>query len=302
MLNEYLTRLKNALHNDIEERDEILNFVEEMINDRMENGESLEDILASLGEPEKVAESFTGTPAERPKQETQKDTLRHFEYRNIRKIDIESISFSYEFFPSDDDRFLLDIEAEGDPGITVDCHNGVLKIEQDPIEGDFRDMFRNWSISRNLFNREVLVKLALPQDSRCSLEIDNVSGSLSLRDIALEKAEIDSVSGPLTLNNICLHTLNSEMVSGSLSLQNVTVEEKTTAEMVSGSLRTSALKCPKISLEAVSGSIDLQIDGRKEDYEIRIEKPFREEHIPGNGNCLLKIEGVSGRIRYGFTE
>ena len=52
MLNEYLTRLKNALHNDIEERDEILNFMEEMINDRMENGEKLEDILASLGEPE----------------------------------------------------------------------------------------------------------------------------------------------------------------------------------------------------------------------------------------------------------
>ena len=33
MLNDYLARLKNALHNDIEERDEILNFMEEMIND-----------------------------------------------------------------------------------------------------------------------------------------------------------------------------------------------------------------------------------------------------------------------------
>lgn len=303
MLNDYLARLKNALHNDIEERDEILNFMEEMINDRMENGESLEDILRSLGDPETVAESFTGKRSESPKEEEERaDQLSHYEYRNIRKIDIDSISCSYEIFSSNDDRFLIDIEADSDPGITVTNRNSILKIDQDPIEGNFRSMFRNWSVSRNFFNRKVLVKIAVPQDSRCDLQIDNVSGTIHINDVVLGKAEIECVSGSATLTDVHAHALDSENVSGSLVLQNVTVDERTEMEMVSGSIRTSMLKSPKISLETVSGSVDLQIDGKKEDYEIRIEKLFQDEHIQGNGNCLLKIESVSGGIRYGFSE
>ena len=303
MLNDYLARLKNALHNDIEERDEILNFMEEMINDRMENGEKLEDILASLGEPETVAESFLDTTsAKQTAEERPKETVCHYEFHHIHRIDIDSINCSYEFCPFDDDRFLVDIETDGDPGITVRDLDGVLKIDQDPIEGDFRSMFLNWSVSKDLFRRKALIRIVIPQDNCCDLKIDNVSGSIKGEDITFEKVKIDCVSGPLEFTNARMGSFKSESVSGSVRLQNVTVEKKAEMEIVSGSVRASALRCPDISTETVSGPIDLQIEGRKKDYDIRTEKLFKDEHISGSGDRRLKIESISGRIRYGFSE
>ena len=55
MLNDYLERINKELEaRNIAEREDILNYLEEMILDREENGEDEEAIIASLGTPEEV--------------------------------------------------------------------------------------------------------------------------------------------------------------------------------------------------------------------------------------------------------
>ena len=148
MLNNYLERLNKVLSVlEPEERNNIMDFVEEMINDRIEIGQSEQEILESLGEPEEFAKNFIGNE-EFKKIENKATQLidKHLEFENVQKLDIESISYSYVIQSTTGNKLTVDYEDSADSSLNITMRNGTLSIEQDPMnQFDFSNMFRKWS-------------------------------------------------------------------------------------------------------------------------------------------------------------
>lgn len=309
MLNEYLNRLSELLDSlDTDERNSILDFMQEMIEDRTENGEALEDVLKAIGTPEKVAADFVSDRSDIRKEiviideEEDHQTEKHLEFTDVRKIEIDSVSYDYDFLPSADDRFTVDYTEGTYTTLNVRLSGSTLLIEQEFEDTDFSGIFRRW-MNRNTRNTEkVHATVYVPESSAVKLEIDNVNGRLSFNDVAFDNAEIDNVSGNVEFNNVLIQRLQSDDVNGAIRFNELKVAKRASFDMVNGSIRGQRFSCERIDVETVNGSVDLEIVGSPEDWDISIEGLLKNKTIRGNGNCRLHAETVNGSIDYRFTD
>ena len=302
MLNNYLERLNKVLSVlEPEERNNIMDFVEEMINDRIEIGQSEQEILESLGEPEEFAKNFIGNE-EFKKIENKATQLidKHLEFENVQKLDIESISYSYVIQSTTGNKLTVDYEDSADSSLNITMRNGTLSIEQDPMnQFDFSNMFRKWSERKNIFSSST-VTISIPESYNCSLDIENVSGKIEINGIASGKTYIENVSGKITITNTFVEKLDCETVSGSIDISQFSSASTIDIESVSGSIKLQDINCDHITIESVSGSVNASILGNYEDYNIEIEGLFNNKTIDNNGHKSLNIETVSGSINYKF--
>ena len=302
MLNNYLERLNKVLSVlEPEERNNIMDFVEEMINDRIEIGQSEQEILESLGEPEEFAKNFIGNE-EFKKIENRTTQLidKHLEFENVQKLDIESISYSYVIQSTTGNKLTVDYEDSADSSLNITMRNGTLSIEQDPMnQFDFSNMFRKWSERKNIFSSST-VTISIPESYNCSLDIENVSGKIEINGIASGKTYIENVSGKITITNTFVEKLDCETVSGSIDISQFSSASTIDIESVSGSIKLQDINCDHITIESVSGSVNTSILGNYEDYNIEIEGLFNNKTIDNNGHKSLNIETVSGSINYKF--
>lgn len=302
MLNNYLERLNKVLSVlEPEERNNIMDFVEEMINDRIEIGQSEQEILESLGEPEEFAKNFIGNE-EFKKIENKATQLidKHLEFENVQKLDIESISYSYVIQSTTGNKLTVDYEDSADSSLNITMRNGTLSIEQDPMnQFDFSNMFRKWSERKNIFSSST-VTISIPESYNCSLDIENVSGKIEINGIASGKTYIENVSGKITITNTFVEKLDCETVSGSIDISQFSSASTIDIESVSGSIKLHDINCDHITIESVSGSVNTSILGNYEDYNIEIEGLFNNKTIDNNGHKSLNIETVSGSVNYKF--
>ena len=302
MLNNYLERLNKVLSVlEPEERNNIMDFVEEMINDRIEIGQSEQEILESLGEPEEFAKNFIGNE-EFKKIENKATQLidKHLEFENVQKLDIESISYSYVIQSTTGNKLTVDYEDSADSSLNITMRNGTLSIEQDPMnQFDFSNMFRKWSERKNIFSSST-VTISIPESYNCSLDIENVSGKIEINGIASGKTYIENVSGKITITNTFVEKLDCETVSGAIDISQFSSASTIDIESVSGSIKLQDINCDHITIESVSGSVNASILGNYEDYNIEIEGLFNNKTIDNNGHKSLNIETVSGSINYKF--
>ena len=302
MLNNYLERLNKVLSVlEPEERNNIMDFVEEMINDRIEIGQSEQEILESLGEPEEFAKNFIGNE-EFKKIENKATQLidKHLEFENVQKLDIESISYSYVIQSTTGNKLTVDYEDSADSSLNITMRNGTLSIEQDPMnQFDFSNMFRKWSERKNIFSSST-VTISIPESYNCSLDIENVSGKIEINGIASGKTYIENVSGKITITNTFVEKLDCETVSGAIDISQFSSASTIDIESVSGSIKLQDINCDHITIESVSGSVNTSILGNYEDYNIEIEGLFNNKTIDNNGHKSLNIETVSGSINYKF--
>ncbi|MBO4358196.1 MAG: hypothetical protein J5796_00155, partial [Erysipelotrichaceae bacterium] len=128
MLNEFLTRLNEELTvRHIEDREGIMDFIQEMINDRLDNGEELEDVLSALGDPADIARSFADDDVPETKErsivQTQSSRL---EYDYLKDLDIENVSYNYEILPSAEDKVVLEYDESDESYLNIRYHDGRL--------------------------------------------------------------------------------------------------------------------------------------------------------------------------------
>ena len=99
MIEEYLKRLKEALNKkNIPETEDVLQYFEEIIEDRVEQGEDLEDVLRDLGEPEQIVKAFDGKEESPRKERNANDEdLCRSVYYGIRTINITAESYDFRF-------------------------------------------------------------------------------------------------------------------------------------------------------------------------------------------------------------
>ena len=298
MIEEYLERLKKALNKkNIPETDDILQYFEEMIEDRVEQGENLEDVLNDLGEPEQIVRAFSGKE-ETPKQEKNIDKSQQDRtiYHGIRKIKITSTSYDFEFLRSSDEETIF--ECDGDDDTMMHEQVGdTLNIEQDfPFYG------KGAGILQKVFHGSFdggNVMLHVPDG--CVVIMDNVSGDIKIDGLRLEQFNLDSVSGDIDMDDTTARAMKLNTVSGDIEMDDVFVEETLKIDSVNGDYDGDRIDCKDIIINSVNGDIDIGLNARRDQVQYKVTSLFHEK-TSGSGEFdhKLRIDTVNGDIDYHF--
>ena len=123
-----------------------------------------------------------------------------------------------------------------------------------------------------------------------------------LMEVLEEVSPIKDFSGDMELSSVFARDLQLQTVSGDMKADDITVIGSLDIESVSGDLNGRRVKCDEISIQSVSGDVQLFIDGDKEDYEIREESIGRHKVHEGSGSKSLSLDTVSGDISYRFSK
>ena len=300
MIEEYLNRLQKALNNrNIPETDDILQYFEEMIEDRVEQGENLEEVLKDLGEPEQIVNAFSGKD-ETPKQDrkTDRSDRERSVYSGIRKINITSTSYDFTFLRSPDEETVFECDSDDDTMMHEQVGD-TLNIEQDfPYYGKgagiLQKVFHGSFDSGN-------VTLHVPDG--CSIIFNNVSGDVEIDGLRLEKLNLDSVSGDLEMEDTTAQTMKLNTVSGDIEMDDVSVEETLKIDAVNGDYDGNRIGCRDIVINSVNGDIDIGLNARRDQVDFKVTSLFHEK-TSGNGQYdhKLRIDTVNGDISYRFLK
>ncbi|MCR4633793.1 MAG: DUF4097 family beta strand repeat-containing protein [Erysipelotrichaceae bacterium] len=300
MLERYLEELRNELdERDAKDSEEILSYFEEIINDHLDNGESEEEIIASLGNAQDLADSI----CEKRSSERKKDLAPHMERRNfydISKVDIEVKSYDVTIEPTKEGHGWLEYDQSDEACLEIGIDGDELSIEEE-ASGNIIDTFFVKMFSMAGRNLNEHLHIFLPEDRMVDLDLDDVSGDVKIEGIKCDELDLQTVSGDMKLSSVFARDLQIQTVSGDIEAEDITVIGGLDVESVSGDLNGRNVKCDEISVESVSGDVRLFIDGDKEDYEIREESISRHKVYEGSGSKSLSIETVSGDISCRFS-
>ena len=299
MLEKYFEELRKELETrNAKDSQEILSYFEEIVNDHLDNGESEESIIASLGSVEQLADSIC-------EKQTTNEIIpheHHLERRTfsgISKINIDVNAYDIVIEGTDEEEGYLEYNYSDDVYLEVNIGNNKISIEEEN-SGTIVESFFTKMLSLKGRSFQGRLHICFPKDKMFDLCIDSVSGDVKISDVKCDEIELETVSGDIEVSNIFTEDLNMDTVSGEVDSQDITTNDAFKAQSVSGDLNFKHLKCDEITIETVSGDVDLSVDGNMDDYNIHEESLRKNVSYESKGNKSLEIETVSGDISYRF--
>ena len=295
MLNKFLSDLKTLLEKrNVKDVDDIIDYFNELINDRLENGEELEDIINSLGDVGDIAENFGDEPKNEVTKTIQPENENHV-YTGIEKLKLENVTYDYQILPSNNNELTVEYEKDSSTYLTIKQKDDTLYIVQE-FDNILKGLFSR-GISIN--GKSLKATIYLP-DSLIEAKIENVAGDFLIDNNTVSRIKLENVSGDIKLDNMTCDDIDVESVSGDILVKSLIVNNKTDMEIVSGDIIIEKIRCSYIKMESVSGDINITIDGKESDTNIHVEKLLSDKKTKVDSDRYLKVETVSGDIKYSF--
>ena len=299
MLEKYFEELRKELETrNAKDSQEILSYFEEIVNDHLDNGESEESIIASLGSVEQLADSIC-------EKQTTNEIIPHEQhlerrtFSGISKINIDVNAYDVTIEITDEENGWLEYNSSDDICLDVNISNNKISIEEEDSSTIVNTFFAKiFSLRDRGF--QGYLHIYCPKDKMFDLCINTVSGDVKVKDVKCDEIEFESVSGDMKLQDVFSRDLNIDTVSGDFNSQKITIIDTFKAQSVSGDFNINNLKCDEITIETVSGDVELSVDGNMDDYNIYEESLRKNFSYEGKGNKSLEIETVSGDISYRF--
>lgn len=299
MLEKYFEELRKELETrNAKDSQEILSYFEEIVNDHLDNGESEESIIASLGSVEQLADSIC-------EKQTTNEIIPHEQhlerrtFSGISKINIDVKAYDVTIEITDEENGWLEYNSSDDIYLDVNISNNKISIEEEDSSTIVNTFFAKiFSLRGRGF--QGYLHIYCPKDKMFDLCINTVSGDVKVKDVKCDEIEFESVSGDMKLQDVFSRDLNIDTVSGDFNSQKITIIDTFKAQSVSGDFNINNLKCDEITIETVSGDVDLSVDGNMDDYNIHEESLRKNVSYESKGNKSLEIETVSGDISYRF--
>ena len=221
-----------------------------------------------------------------------------FEAIGIKTIFTDLGTFPLEISKSSDSKIHIDFEGKAENYCRLSHNGSEIHVKEIKRKGRFYTHING------------KVYITLPESFDNELKIDNVSGSVKIYDIEIEKASIEAVSGSVSITDCDIKKAKIDTVSGSSKVSGNFGQLN--IESVSGSINaeTGTELVGKCNFESVSGSIHLAIPanmGYSMEYET-MSGSFKDEiagisgskhgnYTHGNGNTEIEISTMSGSIK-----
>lgn len=296
MIKEYFETLRKILEeNNYDDVDGVIGYFQEVVADKIEAGESEEDIYASFEDVNDVASSILGKTVTFQNEDIVTD---------LHSIEVDVKTSDITFTVSD----VKDVEVKipDDPRFEIIDNGGILKIKEKTSQSF---LFSRHHTIRILFPKNVVLEkfhvktMSGDIDIASKVEIQHIdleslSGDIEIEKVTSKQCEVNSTSGDLHLYQVKIQEVNLETVSGSIEISESDIE-KCDASSVSGDIESESLEAIEMQCTTVSGDIDVQLDMSQEDYFIEVHKLMKTTKI-GKGPNLLKLSTTSGDVEYEF--
>ncbi len=291
-MKDYLDELRRLLEDrGYEDIDDTLSYFEEMMEDRIDSGESEEEILEEMASPEEVAEELCRDIPQKKEEEKGKGR-RVFPDAEIREITVNVISYSVELIPVNGTDCIVEYDQSRFLDLDVSFDGRTLDISQHRVLISFFNLGKA---------EKGNIRIYAPGEMIRELEVNTASGDVSVSDMSIHDTEIETVSGDICLKNVFSEDCSIQTVSGDIAADGLESRDLSISA-VSGDATLRHLVAREIDISTVSGDVELLIEGSKEEYDIDISKLRGSESYEGRGNKELNVSAVSGRVRYSFTE
>ena len=249
------------------DKDAVLEYYQEMIEDRMEDGMDESSAVAQLGSVEEILSRCVQSLA----------VTKPVPPTGISRVEIREQEFDVTILPTREPTYRAEFQPEGFHDCTLE--NGVLRIVRRRIER-----------KHPLFSRSPAeLTLYLPEGAYEALDVNTASGNLTVRQ-DFGAIRVTGASGNVELLCSCPGKTAVQTASGGVSLQgifgdDVVLQTASGDQKLVGKFRTARLK-------SVSGDLELSRAGFAEKLEI--------ETVSGDGELAdvlageLRVRSVSG--------
>ena len=284
MIEDYLNEVRYLLNvNHIEDTKAIMEYLEEMIFDRRENGESEEEIVNSLETPQEMLNTLL---KEGMKIKENKDAGNRQSFADVSVLNIELTSSDIVFNVSEDEN--LYVQWEGDI---------VIKQKGETLE--IHETYQRNNIPLFRIFRSSDLCIFVPRNKDFQLDVSVLSGDISLCDLVIDHCRISSTSGDITIRSSCFSSLRLHATSGDFDLKDIECEQLQ-VDATSGDIDLIHPHAESMTLNSVSGDIDLCLNGKREDYSISVNGPMKSFHDIVDGKYEINISTISGDVNYSF--
>ena len=154
--------------------------------------------------------------------------------------------------------------------------------------------------SWSTLNKGKMLTVEIPESLYLELiNIDCVSAELEIGELSADKLDIEQVSGCITISGGKYESIDLESISGRVDLNDVSAG-KIDLDMVSGSSTLSGEYLQIIS-ESISGGIEVETSILPESVRINTVSGKMALTIPENDGFSARFELVSGRVDSDFA-
>lgn len=274
----FLRRLNELLFNVVDkEREKVINYYDELIEDKKEDGLSEEEIVNSLGDPQIIAESILqDSPIKNKYDNNIRNLIFDEEIDNIDEIRIENVYFNIRIIRSLDYLVRVNYYESDAYHFKVKLSGRKLKVEYE--SKNIGSMFGSFIQKTPL---ELVIEI--PEDKLEKLKIDNVSGKILLDGIAIEeKISINTISGEVALSDVSVSKIDIDSVTAGIYGVNVLAD--------------------KTDIDVVSGRVELLMSGRACDYQLNTYSLFSDNRQNIGAERIVDIDSVVSKPIVKFTE
>ena len=153
---------------------------------------------------------------------------------------------------------------------------------------------------------EHVMTVTVPEDLAGDLDVENTSGSISLKEIGAKSVMVENTSGSITLDHVSSGSdITVNNTSGTISFTEIVAQGNVKADNTSGTIKLDNLSSGEdISLETTSGSIKGTIAGKESDYRITASVVSGSCNLKNTdqGSKKLNTSTTSGSIKIEFAE
>lgn len=286
----FLEELREILTlNNYNDVDETIEYFKELFLDSIENGQSEEEVIETLGSAKEVAYTVLGDKKIRI-DETTSDV-----------VSIEATSADISIDTYDGDK------------INVECNNSKFEVRNDNGSIYIKEIKKIFVISINKSNDNIYIHI--PKNYKLNkMLLIGVSSDIDIKgNFFTDELKIKTVSGDIKINKLDSNVISINTVSGDIKI-NDTKTNDANVSTVSGDITSEAIKCinfngkavsgdanfegvvDKLNLNTKSGDINVSIDGLEEDYHIEC-KDVADKKIADKS---LILNSITGDIDYCF--
>lgn len=327
---EYIKLLLNELKDMAQtDKEQIRDFFEEMICDRMEQGETQEEILASIGDPVQAAEKL------REEYETQSTESREAQVAPAEScvlggIESESCAGGLKMIRVIADCVSVRTERTPERRANVLFHQkeGIEYIEESFKEGIYevrhRIKRRIFPLLGHSFKKEIIVKI--PEDFTGDMEIVTDNGSVAVEQGGvLGKVLVNTTNGKIRLSHIHAEALEAQTSNGNIHAQDLEsseirlhtsnakiqisrskVSDTVMLRSSNGMIETFGLEGKNISIRTSNAPIRGTLKGNVQEYDIYSKTSNGPSSLPDDSkrgkDRKLDVKTSNAAIALAFEE
>ena len=279
---DFLENLKKGLGSiSGNERQSVLDYYDEMISDRVENGKTEEEAVAELGSPESVVENILAEFAV-----SREKNMKKYE-KTERKVRIDGKSKLKVKCEIEK----INVTATDGNEIAFTYYEG-KKLQHDLTDKDGEVVLetrdKSWFF-RNRFglDEEVLtIDVAVPREFSGNLILEAATGAINVRDLLFikelkaeastgsvraenlkaEKATFGASTGSVTVNGAeILGDAEIKATTGSVKAENFKAGGRLAMSVTTGSLKCDA-EAAKLTLKSTTGGVNFSVKNADEIY------------------------------------